>query len=167
MTVATDEPLDVLPEGDLFLGVQNASGQVAYTRNGKIQVGNEGQLQIMGHSVLGRSGSPISIPIGSVPTIDGDGQVMADGTVVDTLALFRLQGQMDRNGQALLSPGAGGTVEAVEGTVGVGQLEMGNAPALESAVAMIGAQRHFETAMQAIQAYKRLDERATEVGKIR
>ena len=40
-------------------------------------------------------------------------------------------------------------------------------PPLESTVAMIGAQRHFETAMQAIQTYKKLDEKATEVGKVR
>jgi flagellar basal-body rod protein FlgF len=167
MAVATDNPLDVLPEGDLFLGVQTASGQVAYTRNGKLEVGSEGQLHIMGHPVLGKSGGPITIPVGSSAVVDDDGQVMADGTLVDSLALFRLQGPMDRQGQALLTPGPGGSVAMVEGRVGVGELEMGNAPALESAVAMISAQRHFETAMQAIQAYKKCDERVVEVGRIK
>jgi len=167
MSVATDNPLDVMPEGDLFLGVQTGAGQVAFTRNGKIEVGPEGQLQILGHALLGRSGSPIAVPAGVAPTIDESGQVMVEGTVVDTVALYRMQGAVDRGGQALLTPGAGATVEAVEGNLKVGALEMGNAPALESAVQMIGAQRHFETAMQAIQTYKKLDERATEVGRIR
>ena len=35
-TVATDNPLDVLPEGNLFLGVEPPSGQTSYTRNGKL-----------------------------------------------------------------------------------------------------------------------------------
>src|SRR5438477_10489030 len=67
-TVATDNPLDVLPEGDLFLGVETAGGP-GYTRNGKIQVSADGQLQIMGHAVLNATGAPISVPQGSVPTI--------------------------------------------------------------------------------------------------
>ena len=54
-----------------------------------------------------------------------------------------------------------------DGRVRIGELELGNAPALEATIQMISAQRHFDTAMQAIQTYRRLDERAVEVGKIR
>jgi flagellar basal-body rod protein FlgF len=165
-TVATDNPLDVLPEGDLFLGVETATGP-SYTRNGKIEVSADGQLQIMGHGVLNAAGSPISVPQGALPTINENGDVLVDGSTVDTLGMFKLQGPVDRNGNALFTPGAGSSVEAVEGKMQVGTLELGNVPALESTVAMIGAQRHFETAMQAIQTYKKLDERAIEVGKIR
>jgi flagellar basal-body rod protein FlgF len=165
-TVATDNPLDVLPEGDLFLGVETASGP-GYTRNGKIEVSPDGQLQIMGHGVLNASGSTISVPQGSVPTINENGEVVVDGSTVDTVGLFKMQGPIDRNGNALFTPAAGASVEAVEGKLQVGTLELGNVPALESTVAMIGAQRHFETAMQAIQTYKRMDEKAIEVGKVR
>src|SRR4051794_16127415 len=56
-TVATDNPLDVLPEGNLFLGVESASGQMSYTRNGKLQVSADGQLQVMGNSVLNAGGA--------------------------------------------------------------------------------------------------------------
>jgi flagellar basal-body rod protein FlgF len=165
-TVGTDNPLDVLPEGDLFLGVETATGP-AYTRNGKIEVSSEGQLQILGHAVLNAGGAPISVPQGAVPTIDESGQVLVDGTAVDSVGLFKLQGPIDRNGNALFSPGRGASVEAVEGKLQVGTLELGNVPPLESTVAMIGAQRHFETAMQAIQTYKKLDEKAIEVGRVR
>jgi flagellar basal-body rod protein FlgF len=165
-TIGTDNPLDVLPEGDLFLGVETAAGP-SYTRNGKIEVSPDGQLQIMGHAVLGTSGSPISVPQGAVPTINENGEVMVDGAAVDTIATFKVQGPLDRNGSALFTPAAGASVEMVEGTLQVGTLELGNVPALESTVAMIGAQRHFDTAMQAIQTYKKLDERAIEVGKVR
>jgi flagellar basal-body rod protein FlgF len=92
---------------------------------------------------------------------------MVDGTSIDTIGLFNVQGPMDRNGASMFSPNAATTVEAVEGKLQVGTLEMGNVPALESTIAMIGAQRHFETAMQAIQTYKKLDDSAIQVGKIR
>src|SRR4051794_7706854 len=68
-TVATDNPLDVLPEGDLFLGVETAAGP-AYTRNGKMEVSPDGQLQIMGHAVLDPGGNTISVPQGSIPTLN-------------------------------------------------------------------------------------------------
>jgi flagellar basal-body rod protein FlgF len=165
-TVATDNPLDVLPEGNLFLGVETATGP-AYTRNGKMDVSADGQLQIMGRPVLNAGGAPISVPQGSVPTISDKGEVMVDGTPVDTIGLFNIQGPMDRNGASMFSAAPGTTVEAVEGKLQVGTLEMGNVPALESTIAMIGAQRHFETAMQAIQTYKKLDDKAIEVGKTR
>jgi flagellar basal-body rod protein FlgF len=49
----------------------------------------------------------------------------------------------------------------------VGELELGNVGSLESAVAMITAHRQFETAMQAIETYKKMDERAIEIGRVR
>jgi flagellar basal-body rod protein FlgF len=166
-TVATDNPMDVLPEGDLFLGVETAAGP-AYTRNGKIEVSPDGQLQVMGHAVLSAGGTTISVPQGSVPTIKENGDVLVDGSTVDTIGMFKLQGPIDRQGNALFSPAAGATAEAIDGAkLQIGTIELGNVPALESTVAMIGAQRHFETAMQAIQTYKKLDERAIEVGKVR
>ena len=69
-----------------------------------------------------------------------------------------------------MAPGAGALVSALEMDdvqVRVGELELGNAPALEATIQMITAQRHFDSAMQAIQTYRRLDEKAIEVGKIR
>jgi flagellar basal-body rod protein FlgF len=168
VTVPTDNPLDVIPEGDLFLGVEMAPGQTGYTRNGKISVDPDGRLIAAGHALLGQSGGPITVPVGSAPTINENGEVMVDKAVVDRVGLFQVQGPMDRNGLSILTAGAGATVtEAPEGTVRVGELELGNAPPLESTIAMITAQRNFDSAMQAIQTYRRLDEKATEVGRVR
>ena len=165
-TVGTDNPLDVLPEGDLFLGVETSTGP-AYTRNGKIEVSSDGQLQIMGHAVLDNGGAPISVPPGAVPTINENGDVLVDGAPVATLGTFKIQGPVDRSGNALFTPAPGTAVDPVDGKLQVGTLELGNVPALESTVAMIGAQRHFETAMQAIQTYKKMDDSAVGVGKLK
>jgi flagellar basal-body rod protein FlgF len=166
-TVTTDDPLDIVPDGDLYLGVQTPQG-TAYTRNGKISVNADGHLSVAGHPLLGRTGEPIVIPEGGAPTIDADGNVVVGGSSVDRLALFQVQGPVDRVGLTLLGAGAGTTVQPIEdGRVRVGQLELGNAQPLESTVAMITAQRNFESAMQAIQTYRQLDQRATEVGRVR
>jgi flagellar basal-body rod protein FlgF len=165
-TNTTDNPLDVVPDGDAYLGVQLSNGQVAYTRNGHVELGSQGELLISGLRVLGRSGQPISVPPDADPRIETNGDVVVGrGTVVDTLALFQAQGPMDKIAPALLQPSAGSSVAAApDATVRVGELEMGNVSALDSTIQMISAQRQFDMAMQAIQTYRRLDDRATQVG---
>ncbi len=164
----TDNPLDVLPEGDSFLAVASQSGKPAYTRNGRLSLNPEGVLTSDGRAVLGVTGNPITLPQGASVTISEAGDVRADGSVVDRLALFQLQGNVVRTGPQLYGPGPGGTVtEVVDGRVSTGQLEMGNVSPLDSTVSLINAQRQFETAMTAIQTYQRMDSRANEVGRAR
>jgi flagellar basal-body rod protein FlgF len=163
----TDNPLDIIPEGQSFLSVNTLSGQVAYTRNGKLNLTPEGALVADGRPVLGVTGRPILIPPGAQVSISQAGDVSADGVPIDRLALSELQGNIVRVGPQLYAAGPGGTVTPVDGGVSTGQLEMGNVTPLESTVQMINAQRQFETAMQAIQTYRRLDDRVIEVGKIR
>ena len=83
------------------------------------------------------------------------------------IGLFDLAGPLGRSGPSLIVPAAGATVTPVDGGLHTGVLEAGNASALESTVAMITAQRSFESAMQAIQTYRSLDQKAVEVGHVR
>ena len=50
----TDNPLDIVPEGQSFLSVMTMTGQVAYTRNGKLNVTPEGALVADGRAGAGR-----------------------------------------------------------------------------------------------------------------
>jgi flagellar basal-body rod protein FlgF len=163
----TDNPLDIVPEGQLFLSVASASGQPAYTRNGKLNITPEGALVADGHPVIGTSNRPIMVPPGANVIISQTGVVSADGVPIDRIALFQLQGNVVRVGPQLYAAGPGGTVTPTEGGVSTGQLEMGNVTPLESTVQMINAQRQYETAMQAIQTYRTLDARVIEVGRVR
>src|SRR5512141_1910128 len=61
-TNTTDNPLDVVPEGNTYLGVQLSNGQTAYTRNGHMELGPNGELMILGLKVMGKSGQPITLP---------------------------------------------------------------------------------------------------------
>lgn len=165
--VTTENPLDIIPQNDAFLTVRTATGP-AYTRNGRLTLSPEGFLISGGRQVLGASGEPIQVPPGTRPLINERGFVTVDRVEVDRLALVNLEGNVAHVGPSLYAPGPGGAViPTPDNGVTLGQLEMGNTTALDATVQMIGAQRQFETAMQAIQTYRRLDDRALEVGKSR
>ena len=166
--VPTDRPLDVVPQDDTFLAVATAGGGRAYTRNGNITVGGEGELLVAGRQLLDDNGEPLSVPPGSAPIISDQGEVLVDGAAVGKLGAFTITGPVERIASTLMGPGAGAQVNAVpEATFRVNTLEQGNAPALEATIQMISSQRNFDSAMQAIQAYKKMDERAVEIGRIR
>ena len=168
VTSPTDRPLDVVPSPDTFLAVATPSGALAYTRNGALEVGPEGELTVAGNRVLDDNGQPMVVPPGTSPLVNEHGEIFADDTLIGKLGSYKINGPIDRIGPTLLGAGAGAQVSlADDATFTVGALELGNAPALEATIQMIQTQRHFETAMQAIQTYRKMDERAVEVGRIR
>jgi flagellar basal-body rod protein FlgF len=108
------------------------------------------------------------VPEDSEVTVEPTGEVKAGREVVGSLSLWSSQGPMDRVGSSLMMPSAGTQMSQVaDGSLRVGELELGNVTALESTVQMIGAQRNYELAMQAIQTYRQLDQRVVEVGRMR
>lgn len=70
----TGRNLDVDPQGNAWIAVQDANGGEAYTQDGNIQVDNDGLLTIDGHAVIGQNG-PITVPLDSRVTLRGDGTV--------------------------------------------------------------------------------------------
>jgi flagellar basal-body rod protein FlgF len=164
--VQTGNPLDVVPTGKSFLGVQTSSG-VALTRNGHLMVEKDGGLTAAGRPLIGRDGLPIMTPMGAQLRIDPNGAVFANDAKIADIALFEVTGPVDRIGPSLLAPHDQKSLAASSDGLRVGEIETGNASPLEAAVQLVAAQRHFETSMQALQTYKRLDDRANEVGRTR
>jgi flagellar basal-body rod protein FlgF len=167
-TTPTGNPLDVVPEDAAFLAVRLPGGGTAYTRDGRLSLDPEHRLVSGGHPVLDESGGELRVPAGASLEIGADGTVRAGGVAVGVLGLHTLEGRIDRVGPTLLAPAEGGSAEPVETPrVRTGEVEMGNAGALEATVQLIAVQRHFDASMQAIQTYRRMDERSTEVGRVR
>jgi flagellar basal-body rod protein FlgF len=167
-TAGTGDPLHVVPEDGAFLAVESPGGVVLYTRDGRLGVDAERRLTAGGLPVLDGSGSPIVLPPGAPPEIGPSGAVRAGGVDVATLGLWRLEGAVDRVGPALLAPGLAGAAVPVEAArLRTGELELGNAGALEATVDLISAQRSFDASLQALQTYRRMDERSNEVGRVR
>jgi flagellar basal-body rod protein FlgF len=166
-TVRTDQPLDVLPEDGAFLQVALPGGGSGYTRDGRLSIDSERRLVSSGRPVLDREGNPVRIPVDQKPVIEADGGVRLGEVRVAELALWKLEGPVDRSGPTLLTPGQGGRALPAAARVRTGEIEMGNTQPLEATVQLIAAQRNFDSSMQALQTYRRMDDRSTDIGRVR
>ena len=162
----TNEPLDLVPQGDAYLAVAAPNG-LAYTRNGHLVVDVAGRLTSGGHPVLGHDAQPIIAPQGTVVRIEPSGTVYADNAPIGRIATFSFTGPIDKVGPALLVPERPEQVIEIGQGVRLGELELGNSSALETTVQLVSAQRAFDAAMQALTTSRRLDERVSEVGRVR
>jgi len=160
----TGNPLDVVPQNGAWLAVESPSGDVSYTRDGRMSVGEDGQLHVAGGLVLGANGGPIAIPKDTTVTVSSDGLVMSNGEILDRLSTSQLRGSLQHVGGSLYTSQE---IEPVTEGMQVGTLELSNSSALEAAVGMVSAQRGFESSMQVIETYKTMHDRASELGRVR
>lgn len=147
---ATGRSLDIALEGNGFLMVRTPAGDRA-TRDGRLQMGKDGQLQAMdGSPVLGKNGQPISID----PT-KGDLSITADGTVQQKEAVlgqldlkaFEKPGSLKRSGSLRFDP-TGATEAPMKGTVAQGHLEQSAVDTASTMVEMIRLNRLFELSLK-------------------
>ncbi len=161
----TENPLDIVIEGDGFLQVQLPDGSIAYTRDGSLKQDSNG-------TIVTSEGYTIQ-PQMQIPEDATDITITSDGTVnvqiagrnepqqIGQITLARFSNpaglnSMGRNlfeetvasGSAMVgSPGTEGF-----GTIAQGFLEMSNVKVVEEMVNMIAAQRAYETNSKSIQA---------------
>ena len=161
----TDNPLDIVIEGDGFLQVARPDGSIAYTRDGALKQDSQGRI-------VTSEGYPV-LPNISIPQDTTDITITSDGTVnvklagredsqqIGQLELARFSNPGGLNsagrnlfeetvasGPAMLgTPGSEGF-----GTIAQGFLEKSNVEVVEEMVNMIGAQRAYEVNSKTIQA---------------
>lgn len=76
--MVTGRSLDVAMNNKTVLGVQSATGQLAFTRRGDLQINAQGVLQTgSGHVVMSEGGGPITVPPGFNVNISSDGTLTA------------------------------------------------------------------------------------------
>lgn len=159
----TDNPLDLVIEGDGFFQVLQPNGEIAYTRAGAFKLDSNGNL------VTG-DGSPLEPPI-AIPTDAESISIGADGTVAVmlagqsapqeigqiSLARFANPAGLKNLGHSLYAetgasgaPQTGTPGEDGLGQVAQGVLELSNVQVVEEMVNMITAQRAYEANSQAI-----------------
>ncbi|MFW6007582.1 MAG: flagellar basal-body rod protein FlgG [Halanaerobiales bacterium] len=161
----TDNPLDVVIEGDGFLPVAKPDGTVAYTRDGSLKQDSEGRL-------VTSDGYPIQPQI-EIPQEATDISISSDGTInvqlsgenesqqvgQIRLARFSNPAGLNSTGKNLFEEtvASGEPMEGTPGTEGFGSiaqgsLEMSNVKVVEEMVDMIAAQRAYEVNSKSINA---------------
>lgn len=159
----TSNDKDVAIQGQGFLQVLLPDGTTAYTRDGSLQIDNQGQLVTSSGFVIQPA---ISIPAGAQSlTIGRDGTVSVtlQGTAATTqigalqLATFINPAGLESKGENLyVETGASGTANTnTPGTNGTGILTQGyvetsNVNVVEELVTMIQTQRAYEINSKAI-----------------
>lgn len=158
----TGNPLDIALHEGVWMAVQDANGQEAYTRAGELRIGSNGLLTTAdGRLVLGTNG-PLAVPPRESLLIGADGglSIVPEGQTPQTLAevgrikLVRPEpGRLERGPDGLFrltdpQPAPPATGVALTS----GALEGSNVSAAGSLVQMIELQRQFETQIKLIKS---------------
>lgn len=173
--ISTGEPLDVAVNGDGFIAVQDFDGSEAYTRNGNLQVTEQGLLITSnGYPVLGEGG-PITltaydnIQIGNDGTITVMplGQAGGEIAVLDRIKLVNPDTQtVKRNERGLFTTPEPEQPADAEVTLATESLESSNVNAVNALVTMIELSRQFETQVKLMNTAKENDVSAAQLLKI-
>jgi flagellar basal-body rod protein FlgG len=166
--IQTNEPLDVMIQGDGFFQVELPGGAIGYTRAGNFVRNANGELTLgnsFGYRLKDSPTIPQEVPRDHL-AISSDGRVsatMADGTTQELgqLQLVRFinpSGMLQRGANIFTSTQASGEpIIALPGENGLGllqsaQLEQSTTEAVGELVELIKAQRNFQMKSQTIQA---------------
>lgn len=87
----TDNPLDLAVEGDAWFAIRDQNGTLSYTRDGRMEIGEDGTLRTLtGQPVLGTGGQPIALdPDAGPPLITQSGEIsQGDAGLVGQIGLF-------------------------------------------------------------------------------
>lgn len=161
----TGRELDVALAEDNWLAVQLADGSEAYTRNGAIQIDEEGTLRVQGYPLMG-DGGVLTVPQQSKVSISSDGTLSALGAGDKPTTIA----QMGKIKKVQLKPneitrGDNGLFQLTEQTRNArgavlpdnpnaklmsGVLEGSNVNPVVAMVDLISHSRHFEMQMKGI-----------------
>ena len=156
----TGRPLDVAIEGDGFFAVSTPHGE-RYTRDGAFRQAADGTLVTAdGMPVLGTRG--IIRSAGVTVTIAPNGDVLANGQVVDRLRIVQLRNASKEGANRF----TGNAQPLQEFRLQVGALERANVSVVQAMVEMILAMRAYEASHRAVLAHDETLQRAVnDVGK--
>lgn len=169
---ATGRSLDAAIQGQGWFVVQTDDGSEAYTRNGAMQVGPDGNLELANGLQVQGIGGPITIPPDAQTVLiapDGTVTVKAASSLLPTtLGQLKLvnppEATLTKSSDGLFRTTSGDPAEADE-TVQVvgGTLEGSNVNVVASMVGMIAASRQFELQMRMLTNAEQNDQKAGSV----
>jgi flagellar basal-body rod protein FlgG len=154
---ATNNPMDMVIQGQGFFQIRQSSGQIAYTRNGNFHMNSDGNIVTSEGDLLDPQ---ITIPQdqkGITIGADGTVSVMLEGQSEPQqvgrieLAYFQNPSGLQNIGKSLFLPtqASGDAVTGTPGEDGLGTLlsgyvEQSNVSVVEEMVSMIVSQRAYE-----------------------
>ncbi|MBS7350375.1 MAG: flagellar basal body rod protein FlgF [Comamonas sp.] len=170
--IVTGKPTDVMAKGNAWFTVQALDGLEAYTRNGALEVTEQGQLVTAnGLPVLDEGGGAIDVPQNTTVSFGVDGTIVASQDGEEPIAIGRLKmvtpplGERLVRGDDGLFRGADGNPLPADPDARLvdGVLEGSNVNAVETMVGMIAASRQFEQQMKLLTTAENNDKSAAQL----
>jgi len=161
----TENPLDLVIEGNGFFQVRMSNGDLAYTRAGSFHMNEQGQVvtasgdQLEPAITIPNNVTGITIGTDGTVSVMQTGQTAAQPVGQIQLATFANPAGLEAIGRNLFKEN-GSSGQAVSGTpdadgfgrINQGYIENSNVSVVEELVAMIAAQRAYETNSKVITA---------------
>lgn len=153
----TDNALDIAVEGEAFFAIQTPKG-VAYTRDGRMQMGTDGVLRTLnGYEILDNGGQPVMLdPEAGSPYISQDGEVSQGEDVAGRIGLFEIdpKAKLTRSDNSAVIPDlpARPVEEFTKNGIRQGYVEGANINPIREMTKMIMITRAFEGATKMIDA---------------
>lgn len=161
----SDNPLDLVIEGDGFFQVLMPDGTMSYTRNGAFKTDSEGKIctsegyYVQPEITVPEGVQTISVGPDGTVSVQLSGQNTSEEIGKIELVKFINPSGLENSGKGLYrqSDASGEPVVASPGTEGVGAiaqgyLEMSNVKVVEEMINMIVAQRAYDVNSKAVQA---------------
>ena len=169
--MTTGKSTDVMARGNAWFAVQGLDGLEAYTRNGALEVTEQGQLvTATGLPILSEGGGPIDVPQNAKVSFGVDGSVVASLPNQQPMAIARLKMVTPNADQPIkrsddgLFRGVNGDLPAdANARLAQGVLEGSNVNAVEQMVGMIAASRQFEQQIKMLQTAESNDKSASQL----
>lgn len=162
-TTQTNEDMDIAIIGDGFLEVQNAAGELLYTRDGALKVGPSGEIMtsqgmtVVGFPTVIPGTTEIVINTEGGVTYMNNGEVLSQGSTIQLTRFRNPSGLLATGGNLFKETDASGVAERGNpgqngfGKIQQGYLETSNVNIVEEMVNMILAQRAYEINSKSIQ----------------
>lgn len=169
--MTTGKNTDLMARGNAWFAVQGMDGMEAYTRNGALEVTEQGQLvTATGLPVLSDGGAPIDIPQNAKLNFGADGTVVATLPNQPPMSIGRIKMVTPTADQAI-KRSDDGLFRGVDGDLPndgnarlvAGTLEGSNVNAVEQMVGMIAASRQFEQQIKMLQTAESNDKTASQL----
>ncbi len=169
----TDNTYDLALSGDGFFTIEftNKAGETStkYTRDGSFTLTTDGYLVTKdGDYVMGTNGR-IKLNPNVDASIDSQGRIMQDDTLVATLQLtdFTDYDYLEKYGENLLNAVEGATTTTANAKVYSGYLEMSNVNIVSEMVDLITITRQYEANQKIIKSIdETLDIAANQIGRV-
>jgi flagellar basal-body rod protein FlgF len=161
----TGNPLDVAINGEGFF-VVDVKGEKNFTRNGSFGIDKDGFLITgSGYKIIGTDDKPINLgkSLKAAPNIAADGSISVEGSTVGKLKMVKVT-DIQNLAESLYSGKNAGPAQA---EIKQGSLERSNVNPMRELVAMITAQREFQTIQQIMKSFDQLTSQAvTQIAKV-